>query len=582
MKSTNATRIGRVRQVLGSTVTVELSPELAGTAPLWRGRVVPVGQVGSIIRIPQGAITLLGSVVLVGISELSPPLAPAQAVEQGKRWLQVQLLGEVDGLGSFHRGVSIYPGLDDDVHFATGEDLASVYPDEGSDRVPLGVLAASPEVPVTLDASRLVTRHSAVVGSTGSGKTSAVATLLQRFETDWPSANVVVVDPHGEYASAVGESSSVLSVGSDPTTQLQIPYWALPASRLLAVLCDVESRTVLDRFGELVVAARREFVENCEWLDIEVDAITADTPVPYDLRVVWHQLDHDNRATVSDRSTGDLALLDSGDAAGLVAATFEPHALGNAAPFKGATFGHYNPVPDRLRLRLTDSRFDFFLAIPDPAEPDPLPALAARWLGEDRPVSVLDFGGVPFEIADVAIGLVLDLLFELAVRSAGDGGVGRSRPVLFVLEEAHRYLRGGVAQSAADRIAREGRKYGVGLMMVSQRPSELPETSLAQCGTIIALRLTNGADQSAVRAALPDAVAGLAGVLPSLRTGEGLVSGEAVVLPTRTQIHRPDPEPRASDPTLDSWRQSPADGVELADAIDGWRRGSAPGEGDEQ
>ncbi|GJM36655.1 MAG: ATPase [Acidimicrobiales bacterium] len=578
MKSTDGTRIGRVRQVLGSTVTVELSPELAGTAPLWRGRVVPVGQVGSIVRIPQGSITLLGSVVLVGISELSPPLAPAHSIEQGKRWLQVQLLGEVDGLGSFHRGVSIYPGLDDEVHFSTSDDLASVYPPAGAERVSVGVLAAAPDVPLTLDASRLVTRHSAVVGSTGSGKTSAVATLLQRFEADWPSANIVVVDPHGEYASAVGDAGSVLSVGSDLATQLQIPYWALPASRLLSVLCGVESRTVADRFAELVVEARREFAIAAEWLDMEAESITADTPIPYDLRAVWYRLDYDNRATIRDRATGDLALVDSGDAAALVAATFEPHALGNAAPFKGATFGHYNPAPDRLRLRLTDSRFDFFLAIPDPTEPDSLPGLAARWLGAHRPVSVLDFSGVPFEVADVAIGLVLDLLFELGVRSTGSG-IGRPRPVLFVLEEAHRYLRGGLAQAAADRIAREGRKYGIGLMMVSQRPSELPETSLAQCGTIIALRLTNGADQSAVRAALPDAVAGLAGVLPSLRTGEALVSGEAVILPTRVQIHRPNPQPQAGDPNLDSWRSVPSGSVELADSIDGWRRGTAPGEG---
>ena len=301
MRLSDATRIGSVRQVLGATVTVELSPELVGTAPLWQGRVIPVGQVGSIVQIPQGSITLLGSVVLVGISDLLPPLPPSQAVEQGKRWLQLRMLGEVDAFGQFHRGVSMYPGLDDDVHFSTSDDLAMIYPPAESDRVAVGVLAAAPDVSMTMDPSKLVTRHCAVVGSTGSGKTSAVATLIQRFEAGWPSANIVVVDPHGEYASAVSDSSCVRSVGAESSAWLRVPYWALPASRLLSVLCDVDTRTVSDRFGELVVEARRAFADEATWLDVDAQSITADTPVPYDLRWVWYQLDHDNRATFKDQ-----------------------------------------------------------------------------------------------------------------------------------------------------------------------------------------------------------------------------------------------------------------------------------------
>jgi len=135
----------------------------------------------------------------------------------------------------------------------------------------------------------------------------------------------------------------------------------------------------------------------------------------------------------------------------------------------------------------------------------------------DRPVSVLDFSGVPAEAADVAIGVVLDLLFEVAVRTPrGETGIGRPSPVLIALEEAHRYLGESAnpkPRAAANRIAREGRKYGVGLLLITQRPSELPETALAQCGTLIALRLSNSADQGRIRAALPDTVAGLASVL---------------------------------------------------------------------
>ena len=142
-----------------------------------------------------------------------------------------------------------------------------------------------------------------------------------------------------------------------------------------------------------------------------------------------------------------------------------------------------------------------------------------------------------------------------------------------MLEEAHRYLGSGASaltRDSANRIAREGRKYGIGLLLVTQRPTELPETALAQCGTLIALRLSNSADQGAIRAALPDTVAGLAAVLPSLRTGEAVVSGEAAILPARTLIDKPDPEPFAHDPVLDSWRGEPKV-PDVSPAIAAWR-----------
>ena len=183
--------------------------------------------------------------------------------------------------------------------------------------------------------------------------------------------------------------------------------------------------------------------------------------------------------------------------------------------------------------------------------------------------------GVPTAAANLAVGVVLNLLFEICLRSEkGGSGVGRASPVLVVLEEAHRYLGVGASnltRESANRIAREGRKYGIGLILVTQRPTELPDTALAQCGTLIALRLArNPSDQGAIRAALPDTVAGLAAVLPSLRTGEAIVSGEAVVLPARALLTKPDPEPHAEDPSLDPWRGEPKS-PDLASSVEQWR-----------
>jgi hypothetical protein len=571
------TCIARVSHVLGATITARLNPDLVGVYPLWRGHLQPVGQVGSIVSIPQGPVRLLATVVLVGLSELSEPQTTLEAGQKGERWLRLQLLGELDALGEFHRGVSLYPGLDDPVHFVSPEILTAIHPRPTTDNVVIGALAANSEVPVTLDIRRLVTRHSVLVGSTGAGKTSAVATIIQNLvRTNCTSANVIIIDPHGEYNQALSADAAVRSVtATTDQDRLRVPYWALPASELLTALAGpgAVSASAANRFSELVAAARVEYATNCTWID-DPSGISADTPFPFDIWNVWHELDSDNSATEDVRG-GARAQTDPGDSHELRPATFKPHSTTNTAPFKAPTFGLYATVPDRIRSRLADKRFKFFL---EPGvevlDKDPLEDVIVEWLGGDRAVSVLDFSGIPAEVADLAIGVILQLLFEVSIRSTAEQGIGRHRPTLVVIEEAHRYLSGEagarLASESANRIAREGRKYGIGLMLVSQRPSELPDTAFSQAGTILALRLTNSADQGKVKSGLPDSLAGLAEALPSLRTGEALVTGEAVRLPSRVIIARPNPEPHADDPTIDGWQMG-AQTNDIAEALSKWR-----------
>lgn len=580
MSDRDPTCIGRVRHVLGATVTVALDPTLAGVAPIYRGRLMPVGQIGSLVRIPQGLVDVVATVSLVGIAELAGPLSPSDSVQRDERWLQVQLLGQIDrGTGRFERGVSSYPGLDDPVHFATPEQLKSVFPAPGTSHLRLGRLAAAEDVPVAVDAARFVVRHSAVVGSTGSGKTSAVASILQNFvRGGWTAANIVVIDPHGEYAPALGESASVRSVlAEEGATRLRVPYWALPALDILRIFIGgTGGATFSNRFAELVTEARRAFVEAAAWLENEPTTITADTPVPFDIRPVWHQIDRENRETRNTKTDPATAcVIDAGDAASLRSATFQPYNPGGQAPHKGPLHGLYGTAPQLLRLGLLNPQLAFFQEpAGTPQGPDPLVEVLQEWLGGANPVSVLDFSGVPAVAADAAIGVVLNLLFEVALRCEFEGdGIGRAGPVLLVLEEAHRYLGDGtiaLTRESANRIAREGRKYGVGLLLVTQRPTELPDTALAQCGTIVALRLSNSNDQGAVKAALPDAIAGLAAVLPSLRTHEAIISGESLVLPARTVLDLPEPWPHAKDPSLEPWRREP-EVPDVAPAIKAWR-----------
>jgi len=575
MPEHDPTYIGRVRQVLGSSVTIELDRSLAGVSPIYMGQLQSVGQVGTLVRLPQGMVDLIATVTLVGIAEGSG----SGDYLSGDRWLEVQLLGEVSrGTGTFQRGVGNYPGLGDPVHFALPDELSVLFPAEGKTHVAMGHLASSEQIAVSLDLNKLVVRHAAVVGSTGSGKTSAVATLLQKIAGgNWPSANVLVIDVHGEYASALGESAAVRSVLGKGEGQLNVPYWALSAEAILRAFTGSSgSPSTLREFTNLVAIERQKFATDATWLDLDPSAVTGDTPVPFDLRKVWHQLDKDNRETRTNKSDPATTTISAdGSAEDLIPASYLPHGNGGAAPHQGPNFAVHGKVPELLRLGLLDPRLAFLRSpLGDVAGPDPLPSVVGSWIGHAKAVSVLDFNGVPGEAAELAIGVVLSLLFEIATRTPPTGeGVGRPRPIMIVLEEAHRYLGDSaapIAREAANRIAREGRKYGVGLTLVTQRPSELPDTALAQCGTLISLRLSNSSDQAKIRSALPDSVSGLAEALPSLRTGEAIISGEALSLPARVLLDMPNPRPLADDPSIESWTLDATD-PNVAPAIASWR-----------
>lgn len=565
--------------MLGAQVTVALDDDLAGAAPIHRGQLHRIGQIGSLVRMPQGLVDLIGQVSLIGISELAGPSEPTDVVQTGERWLQVQLLGEVNtATQKFQRGVGTYPGLDDAVHFATAEALTTVFPPAGKEHLRVGHLAAGEAVPICLDVGRLVVRHAAIVGSTGAGKTSAVATILQGLARNgWPAANIVVIDPHGEYKKALGEDADVHSVLASGGERLQVPYWTLPADDILDVFGGASAGpTTRKNFGALVARERQKFAESATWLNLEPSAVTPDTPIPFDLRKVWFDLDYENNETrdeTSDPST--VREVSKGDASKLEPARFTPYAGGGAKPNRGPLYGTHGSIPEHLRLGLKDPRLQFFL---EPAAKttgdDPLVGIIASWLGGKKPVSVLDFSGVADHPTELAIGVILKHLFDAAIHTPPNGiGIGRPRPVLVVLEEAHQYLGDSatrMAKESANRIAREGRKYGMGLFLVTQRPSELPDTALAQCGSLISLRLSNSGDQSKIRSALPDSVVGLASVLPALRTGEALITGEALVLPARVKIDLPNPLPLAEDPSLASWRANPTV-PDVSHAINEWR-----------
>ena len=425
--------------------------------------------------------------------------------------------------------------------------------------------------PAKLALDELVTRHSAVLGSTGSGKSTTIASLLQAItavsaDSDgYPNARILMLDIHGEYRKALSDSATIYSV--DPQIgeqQLLIPYWALSATDLLDFLTggldDGPRETAFtDKIFNLKVRSHAAG----KFPGVEEGSITVDTPLPFSLKRLWYDLIDSEVATFEGGDRDQPVLQDAGDADALIVPRYKPHAMGAKGPFLNPQAVGIRRQLNLLRSRLLDRRYDFLLH-PGPWEPNlegrcqlDLDNLLAGWIGGEKPITILDLSGVPSTVLERLIGSILKVVYESLFwsREKSEGGI--DRPLLVVMEEAHRYLSSGadsLASETVQRIAKEGRKYGVGAMVISQRPSEVDETILSQCGTFFALRLSNPTDRERVRGTLPDGLVGLLDVLPVLRTGEAIIMGEAAKLPMRCRIALPpaDRKPQSTDPEVSS------------------------------
>lgn len=574
------TLIGDVQSVSGSLVSIRLRKGLSSLV-LIDGTSYRIGQIGSFVRIPLGYTSLYGVCSQVGAAALPPAFAGDS--EGDGRWMTVTLFGESLG-GHFERGVGQYPTFGEEVHLVTNVELERIY---GSANVgtPLtvGTIASSSGIDAKLDLAKLVARHSAVVGSSGSGKSNLVAVILDAIaKQGYSSARVLVIDPHGEYASAVGDSGKVFSATPvDDQEALFVPYWALPFEEMLRVtLGDVNSTNdaVLRSETERLRSASACFLDPAP----PAASISADSPIPFSIKQLWADLiDFENRS-YTDNSCSVTTTVNVGDPETLTPNTYPPPALGAGAPFKGPKRGLTRNT-ELLRNRLRDSRYNFLLSPGPELTPTldgqiggDLDSLVASWVGHDRPITVIDLSGAPSDVLSLVAGTVLRIVYD-ALFWAGDLPVGgRRQPLLVVLEEAHLFLpegRESAAQRTVSKIAKEGRKYGVGLMLVTQRPTELDSSALSQCGTMIALRLTNPADRGRVAAAMPDDLANFSSLLPALRTGEAIMAGEALAIPSRVRLPEAPNKASGGDPDLGTgWRSTSRPRVEhYKSAIANWR-----------
>lgn len=525
-------RIGRVIAVSAAQV-IALLENHAAAGP----RPSESIEMGALVKLQTRASTVYGMV-----NALRVPLPSLSQADEDLKIIEIELLGEMlrDPTGAdfgFQRGVSVFPSIESSVYLATAEDLAQVYAPRGTASVPVGTVYQASSVPAYLRIDDLMGKHFSIVGTTGSGKSCAVATILRAVIEHNPKAHVMLLDPHNEYACAFADKAIVLS----PDSGLRLPYWLFNFDELAEIVLgnersDMEQRKIL---SETVLAAKQ-----ANFAKAGLDKVgSVDTPVPYRMSDVLSHL---------DRAMGALNRPES--------------------------VGAFQTVKARILALQNDARYAFVfaqsLSLRD--EMSEILSNLFRIPVDGKPITILDISAVPSEVLNVVVSLVCRLTFDFAMWSE------TTIPITIVCEEAHRYAprdrEAGFepAKRALSRIAKEGRKYGVSLCVVTQRPSDLAPSLLSECNTMFALRMTNHDDQDILRDSLSEASHGLMNFLPALRNGEAIAVGEGVSMPVRI-CFSPLPDdcrPKSSTASFTTaWSQEIDDRAAVAQTVERWRRG---------
>ena len=569
------TEIGEIISVSGNVITVQLSDTIKSNMPVIDGIVYRIGQIGSFLKVPLGYANLYGIVTQTGAAAIPDKIKELIGQDykmlDNRPWLNMVLVGEQIGR-KFDRGVSQSPTTGDNVHLVTINDLDIIY--GGYDKrnsISVGNISISESLNAKIDLNKMVSRHCAILGSTGSGKSNSVGVILSAIANkEFKSSRILVIDPHGEYNSVLKNKSNVYKIKSDDSEEskeLFIPFWALPFEELMSIFSGNLSDQNKDYFRTKVIESKLKAID-VNSIDIDKVIVTADTPVPFSIKQLWFELDDFERQTLEKNRQLDSVYepIVKGNPENLISNEYPATGLGSSAPFMNHEKKGILSFLNSVRTKLKDSRYSFLFE-PGDFTPDlsgkvkeDLSNLLFNWFGSNKPVTILDLSGIPSEIMTSISGTLLKIIYDALFWGQNLKIGGKEQPLLIVLEEAHNYLKSGedsISSRAVQSIAKEGRKYGVGLLLITQRPSELDETVLSQCGTIIALRMNNSKDRSHIRSAIQDELQTMVDLLPSLRTGEAIISGEGVKIPSRVQFYKLSNAPKGTDPVVsEKWMEN--------------------------
>jgi DNA helicase HerA-like ATPase len=549
--------IGKIIEVDGSHIVAELEPKLSELSRVYAGETYPIGQFGSIVKIHFGRrliFAFVGRLRMKAEYEAERGIAPQASGDE--RIVEADLFGEGEWVLDsaitppkwtlkFERGVATYPLPQQTVYLTPKSELRFIYgQSKGATVVRLGEHVGSGGTSCYAEINELLGKHTAILGSTGSGKSGTVAavihSLLERGATagygKW-LPRIIILDPHNEYPAAFPDHKKL----STDSGTLALPYWLLNFQESVALLIGKTEFVATSQANIVKTALLKARIAGATELGLDPGKITVDSPVPYKLANFKAFVEADRPTQASKQDS-------------------------------------HNSILEKLDVLVRDARVRFLMSEWAGGNQDPFPAIIEQLVGAGPQPRIVDLSGVPNEVAGVSSAVIARTLFNIKVWQNPDE---RSKdPVLLVCEEAHRYVpnRGEAqyeaAQEAVRRIAKEGRKYGLGLLLVSQRPSEVEATVLSQCNSWIVLRITNDADREHVRSILPDSMAGLTKMLSGLRRQEAIFVGQAAMLPSRIMVRNLEPNqlPRSHDIDFDAgWQNDPMTASHLKSVSERWR-----------
>ncbi len=554
-----STVIGYVVDVQANVLTASLIEDDQGRAPTVTigDEDILVGQIGSYVSIRQNDVNLVAIVTRMTEQEalaaptIETPGEDTARLPFAKRIARLTPIGSIRANGEFDRGVGRYPTTGAEVHAVGSTDIAKMFERFQSKGFSVGTVATHPSLRVCLDPSNLFGRHFAILGQTGSGKSWTVAALVQRTVAVMPRAHIIILDLHGEYCWKREDGTRHYAfadamVRHVDARELEIPYWLMTYAELCDLLIEHSEREATNQtaFFRDCLFEGRQAENRLPTSALGLPRVTVDTPIYFSLDDLIAQVRAKNIERVGNR--------------------------------QGPMFGDFDRFLMRIESKLNDTRYDFLLKPTKRNSSASLSEMLRDFVGlgaQKAAVTVIDLSSVPFDVRPTVAAQIGRLAFEFNYWNPKY----RDFPILLICEEAHAYIpRASESQFAGsrksmERIAKEGRKYGVGLAVVSQRPHEVSETVLAQCGTFICLRITNPNDQAYVRSLVPESEGDLVNVLAGLGRGEALVLGEAVPLPTRLQFDKPNPTPNSDDVDFYAkWIDGPTD-LDVDTIVKRWR-----------
>jgi len=562
----NKYKIGTVLAVSGERIDIYLSPFMEsdqdqgvpenmcvdciteeGPQPL------VIGQPGTFVEVAIPTGSLLATIIGIKMTESSYTSQMEREAEEDeqyliefpKRIISTIPVGTINSAGLFERGTDVLPTVNNDVYAVLPDTIDKIFKSFAQGEFSIGKLSILPDLDAKINLDAFLSRHAAILGQTGGGKSWTVASFLQKI-ANLTKPTVILFDLHGEYKDAFNDYTEYIDA-----SELEFPYWLMNSEELIELMVDRTEHTAPNQIAKFKELLQKEKEENEENRSLEIPKITIDTPIYFDFNKI---IDEFKRLDV-EKVPGAKGLK------------------------QGPLFGAFTRLIMRIDTRLNDKRYELIFRPQKYNTSASMEQLFRKLLGEEpdnlKKIVVIDMSPIPFDVRNSVLSLIMRCLFDFTYWYKRINN--ETYPISLFCDEAHVYLNDKDSSTkatcfSAEKIAKEGRKYGISLTVISQRPREVSATILSQCNSFLCLRITNPDDQSYVKNLLPDSLRGITGMFSSLRRGECILIGDSVMLPTRIRIDPPNPTPSSQDTSFyTKWNAEHTD-KDVNKILDAWRK----------